>query len=213
MLKASMFISLHLRELTAACLWQYILEPFTIHSMTVTPKRKPNDLQSLSLILLFSIRSNAADAYNLGGARSSVPNGAGSQIEPVRYYLWNSLSRHEVYFTKTPMKFVTKLLITWQIDRHLEGNSRLVVIKNAGHAVKYWEAQGSVPEHHRVFQGPGCWSCKRGRQGGNISSLTKRLELCQSEELQDLWFFTCSIPRLLNRWCTSPSLKLARKRT
>jgi pimeloyl-ACP methyl ester carboxylesterase len=32
------------------------------------------------------------------------------------------------------MKIVTKLLIT-KYDRHLEGNSRLVVIKNAGHAV------------------------------------------------------------------------------
>ena len=88
--------------------------------------------------IVFSIQSNAADAYNLGGARSSVPNGAGSQIEPVRWCYTFEILLVDMKFITSPTPPWKLLLYCWlpdTIDRHLEGNSRLVVIKDAGHAV------------------------------------------------------------------------------
>jgi hypothetical protein len=62
---------------------------------------------------VFSIQPNAAYGYNLGGARSGVPNGAGAQIESVCLMLpLKSFQSHEVHFAIIPVKIVTIVLIT-----------------------------------------------------------------------------------------------------
>ena len=134
--------------------------------------------------IVFSIQSNAADAYNLGGARSSVPNGAGSQIEPVRWcYLWDPFSRHDVYFTNTPMKIVTILLISWHNWQASRGEFSIGCHKKRWARSQSWEAQGGVQERHRVFQRAGRWSCKGGRQGPENFALISRTNFWLAQSL------------------------------
>jgi len=78
------------------------------------------------------------------------------------------------------MKIVTKLLITWQIDRHLEGNSRLVVIKNAGHAVNIEKPKEVCRNIIEFFKEP-----VAGAANADDKVWTFQTELCQSAELQD----------------------------
>lgn len=102
--------------------------------------------------------------------------------------LWNSHTRHEVLLHQDPHENCYEIADHLTNRQASRGEFSISCHKKCWARGQYREAQGSVPEHHWVLQGACRWSCKCGRQGGNLSSLTKTVSSISWRT--NLWFFS-----------------------
>lgn len=102
--------------------------------------------------------------------------------------LWNSPTRYEVLLHQDPYENCYEIADHMTNRQASRGEFSISCHKKCWARGQYREAQGSVPEHHWVLQGAGRWSCKCGRQGGNLSSLTKTVSSIRWRT--NLWFFS-----------------------